>query len=64
MSKYEELKKVIKEYESDTFYGGDLTDEQVTIIADGLIENLINNYLDGVMLSIIYEQNFDEDDEE
>jgi hypothetical protein len=58
--KYEELKKFVKEYESDTFYGGDLTNEQVTKIADSLIDYLMDAVIDGCLLSHIYDDLFGE----
>lgn len=64
MNKYNELKSVIKNYESETFYGADLTDEQATIIADKLIEDLINNDLNGVTLSDIYSDYFEDDSDD
>jgi len=60
MNKYEELKTFVREYASDTFYGGDLTNEEIATIADSLIDYLMNVHTDGCLLSMIYEEEFGE----
>jgi hypothetical protein len=51
---FNKLLKVIKEYDSDTFYGGNLTDRQAIKLTNACIEYCINN-LDGVTLSQLLE---------
>jgi hypothetical protein len=52
-NKYEELKKFIKEYNSDAFCGVNYNDEVITAIADRLIDYLIKYKIDGNLLSVI-----------
>jgi len=51
----QDLADYIKEYDSNTFNGSDLTDEQAKQIAELLILRFVEHELDGVQLSDAYE---------
>lgn len=46
-----DVKKFIKEYDSDTFFGGNLSNLQLYVMADELIKHLLEKEVDGVLLT-------------
>lgn len=56
----DKIKKLIKEYESDTFSseGLELTDRQVDYMSDRLTDILIDNNVDGGILSSIFDERY------
>jgi hypothetical protein len=58
--KFRELVNEIKTYESDTFFGGNLSDTEATKIALRLIEILYENHVDGIILTSIYNELFED----